>query len=73
MVKIQAFKKKVERRMWNEDTPKSILMFICIFLTSFLFSPSTVKAQVSVEAVIDSIQAGQWFRVATNGLYDDLV
>ena len=56
MVKIQAFKKKVERRMWNEDTPKSILMFICIFLTSFLFSPSTVKAQVSVEAVIDSIQ-----------------
>ena len=56
MVKIQAFKKRAERRMWNEDTPKSILMFICIFLTSFLFSPSTVKAQVSVEAVIDSIQ-----------------
>ena len=56
MVKIQAFKKKVERRMWNGDTPKSILMFICISLTSFLFSPSTVKAQVSVEAVIDSIQ-----------------
>jgi hypothetical protein len=31
-------------------------MFICISLASFLFSPSTVKAQVSVEAVIDSIQ-----------------
>ena len=56
MVNIQILKSKVERVMWDEDTPKSILMFICISLASFLFSPSTVKAQVSVEAVIDSIQ-----------------
>ena len=56
MVNIQILKSKVERVMWDEGTPKSILMFICISLASFLFSPSTVKAQVSVEAVIDSIQ-----------------
>jgi len=56
MVNIQILKSKVERVMWDEGTPKSILMFICISLASFLFSPSIVKAQVSVEAVIDSIQ-----------------
>ena len=56
MVNIQILKSKVERVMWDEGIPKSILMFICISLASFLFSPSTVKAQVSVEAVIDSIQ-----------------
>ena len=56
MVNIQILKSKVERVMWDEGTRKSILMFICISLASFLFSPSTVKAQVSVEAVIDSIQ-----------------
>ena len=56
MVNIQVIKREAEREKFQENAPKSILMFICISLSFFLFPLSAIKAQVSVEAEIDSIQ-----------------
>jgi hypothetical protein len=56
MVDIQVIKREAEREKCQENASKSILMFICISLSFFLFPLSAVKAQVSVEAEIDSIQ-----------------
>ena len=56
MVDIQVIKSDAEREKYQENASKSILMFICISLSFFLFPLSAVKAQVSVEAEIDSIQ-----------------